>query len=207
MISNKVYVNNMGKGREETFAEMDRFCSYVKLPQKSKLQIRLLTEELLGMVAQIGGDFDAEYQIEYQNSICRICLTAELKNPDIQKRENLLKASTDGKNAAAKGIMGKIKDIVEMYRYSYNNAVDDSEDIGLSDYASIAMHSMLSSVKGNSFSLVEYKGAIAGKKDSECVEEWDELERSIVANIADDVSVGIRNDRVEIVISKKMKSV
>ena len=34
-------------------------------------------------------------------------------------------------------------------------------------------------------------------------EAWDELEKSIIANLADDVLVGVRKDKVEILIIKK----
>ena len=34
-------------------------------------------------------------------------------------------------------------------------------------------------------------------------EDWDELEKSIVANIADDVKIGIAGQDVEMVITKK----
>ena len=35
-------------------------------------------------------------------------------------------------------------------------------------------------------------------------EEWDELEKSVIANIADDVEIGISGNTVEMVVYKKM---
>ena len=61
MITNKISVNNKGVGRDEVFSEIERFSDYLGLSEKNSLHIRLLTEETLGMVAQIGGDFDAEF--------------------------------------------------------------------------------------------------------------------------------------------------
>ena len=49
------------------------------------------------------------------------------------------------------------------------------------------------------WSFNQYKENI-GKDD----EHWDELEKSIVANLADDVQVGIMNDSVEMIIYKKI---
>ena len=34
-------------------------------------------------------------------------------------------------------------------------------------------------------------------------EEWDELEKSVVAKLADDITVGVKNGKVELVIKKK----
>ena len=42
------------------------------------------------------------------------------------------------------------------------------------------------------------------KNDPAAREEWDELEKSVVKNVADDVKVYIRNGVVEMVILKKL---
>ena len=42
----------------------------------------------------------------------------------------------------------------------------------------------------------------ARKKSEEMEEAWDQLEKSIVANVADDVRVGVRGDIVELTISR-----
>ena len=34
-------------------------------------------------------------------------------------------------------------------------------------------------------------------------EEWDELEKSVIANLADDVTVGVLNGKVDMVVRKK----
>ena len=49
------------------------------------------------------------------------------------------------------------------------------------------------------------RGLESMKQDNvEPEEAWDELEKSIVANIADDVLVGIKNNTVELIIKKKL---
>ncbi|MBQ6123248.1 MAG: hypothetical protein IJI59_16145, partial [Clostridia bacterium] len=41
------------------------------------------------------------------------------------------------------------------------------------------------------------------RADSDNAEEaWDELEKSIVAKLADDIVVGVKGDRIDLVISK-----
>jgi hypothetical protein len=57
--------------------------------------------------------------------------------------------------------------------------------------------------------LTNYREAMRNAEDQDFLEdeeespdEWDELERSIIANIADDVHVGIQKDKVEIVVFK-----
>ena len=48
---------------------------------------------------------------------------------------------------------------------------------------------------------VDFRDTVSEAKDEE---EWDELEKSIVANLADEISIGIKKNRVEMVIYKKI---
>ena len=50
------------------------------------------------------------------------------------------------------------------------------------------------------WSFCDYKKSLAGSSPDE---NWDELEKSIVANLADEVKVGIRDNTVELIIDKK----
>jgi hypothetical protein len=55
------------------------------------------------------------------------------------------------------------------------------------------------------WSLDTYKGSVESSidKDEAAKEAWDELEKSIIASIADDVKVGVSGNTVELVIEKK----
>ena len=55
-----------------------------------------------------------------------------------------------------------------------------------------------------SWSLQEYKNALENSKgkSKEAATAWDELERSIVSSIADDVSVRITRSNVDMIIKK-----
>ena len=121
-----------------------------------------------------------------------------------EKRNSLIEVSTSGKNAAAKGIMGKLKEIVELYWLGYNDGVEDSTGIDFSTYTGMAMSTMSSTAGSTRWTLSDYRSKIECQKDSGKGEEWDELEKSIVANIADDISIGIKGETVMIVITKEM---
>ena len=204
MITNKVYVNNRGVGRNESLNETERMSDYLKLPRKSRLHIRLLTEEMLGMISEIGGDFDAEFWAEYEGGLCCICLEAEINKMSSEKRNALINISTSGKNAAAKGIMGKLKEIMELYWLGYKNGVENSKGIDFTSYSGMAASTMLSTPGSTHWTLSDYKSNIERQKESGKSEEWDELEKSIVANIADDISVGVKGETVNLVITKKL---
>ena len=57
------------------------------------------------------------------------------------------------------------------------------------------------------WSMEDYRKALQQNKDSNegMMHAWDELEKSIVASIADDVIVGVKNNRVQMTIIYKLK--
>lgn len=59
---------------------------------------------------------------------------------------------------------------------------------------------------GLMWSLQIYRDRISAEADHsdepEISEAWDELQRSIIANLADDVQVGIRGGRVKMIVSR-----
>ncbi len=57
------------------------------------------------------------------------------------------------------------------------------------------------------WSMTQYEKALAygvDRKDEKAIKAWDELEKSVVAHVADDVKVSIRNQQVEMTIIKKL---
>ncbi|MBR6547911.1 MAG: hypothetical protein IKT68_00050, partial [Clostridia bacterium] len=49
------------------------------------------------------------------------------------------------------------------------------------------------------WSLNQYKNTV----DADQAEAWDELEKSVIASVADDILVGVKGNRADIVIVKK----
>ena len=47
----------------------------------------------------------------------------------------------------------------------------------------------------------KYKNDVANVREDN-PDDWDELEKSIIANIADDVEVGVKRDGVELAVHK-----
>lgn len=204
MVTKRIPVGSSGKGRDELLCEIDSFSSQVELSAKERVQLRLLTEEMLGMVATISGDFVADCWLEWNGAGYKIFLSAQTKM-SLQKREELLKTSTTGKNTAYSGVMDRIREEMEIYRLSLEESAEDSTGI---DYG---VESLIGSDGADpktpkEWRLSAYKGDLARRTDSERIAAWDELEKSIVANLADDVSVGIRSNRVEMVITKSLSA-
>ena len=74
MTTDKIMVYSEGPGIDKALAETERFAQYEKLGEKDGLYLRLLSEEMLGMVRGITGGFEGQFWLEGGDGECRICL-------------------------------------------------------------------------------------------------------------------------------------
>ena len=202
MKTDVIRINPTGEGIRNVLTETEKAAAYRGLDAKQTLRLRLLAEEMTGMLQTIVKETELRYWVESEGNAFSLHLcTQVLMNSDL--REELLKTSTSGKNAAAKGFMGRIRDIFTRmcdttdtdtlaveYGYSYVDVTgfDASRDM--------SPNAML-----YGWSLREYRSAVEARRDEEA-DKWDELERSITAKLADEVKIFIRGNTVEMVIEK-----
>lgn len=204
MKSSTCQIDRNGFGREQVFCTVEKVAAYCDLEKKQALQLRLLAEELVGVLLGIAGNINATFWLEETDGLFQLYLVSDASLSS-KMRDDLLEVSTSGKNEAAKGIMGKIRTI-------YENYVLENEELKEDRNASL-VHPSLLGLESPSYpvpngwviwSLQNYKGEVSKEKEMYQT-EWDELEKSIVANLADDITVGIQNGKVEIVVSKRFK--
>ena len=194
-------VNSKGEGIDEALRQTELVAESYHLSDKQTLQLRLLGEEMMGMLRAVTGEMAADYWIEEENGRFALCLSADTKMY-IDKRDKLIALSSSGKNAAATGFMGKLRAMLDAVATPEAEGLPSSLDLGMTAMdaaSSIWMwHSM------STWSMATYKAALEERKDTEgeAKEAWDELEKSIVANLADEVKVAVKGNNVEIVIYK-----
>ena len=215
MQTDKVLVTSTGEGYEAALEEGAKYAAYVGLDEKQALRLRLLIEETLGMVNAITGDFRAQLWLESKpEKTSLIHLNAKTKM-NFSKMHGMIDVSTDKKNAAGKGFMGKIRELVENSIYNADEASRLQTMYGgvPLTYGTMGMCDVetASNIKSCVFlwSLKRYKDSIGesmenGTSGEAAEEAWDELEKSIVASIADDVRVAVTGDTVELIIEKQM---
>lgn len=198
MKSDIIHVTNTGEGTEEALAQADACAVFKSLSKKDALHLRLLTEEMMSLVRALTGEKEADFWIEEENGNFRLNLkTLTIMNSKM--REQLLKSSTSGKNTAAKGLLGKLRDLLE-------RSMEPADDTLTNYYPGGWMYagtdpSTISMASADVWSFNQYRESV--KKNSDALEEWDELEKSILAKIADEICVNIKNDMVLITIYKK----
>ena len=174
------------------------------LDRKQVCRLRLLAEETCGILRGISGVVEADYWLENEGKSFEIHLKSDVQLSE-EVRKQFLAISSSGENAAAKGFMGRLKVMIAEALFSNGDSTDSLLISGLS-MGLMSMASPSSMGAGGmsyAWSLSKYKDE--AKKDEES-EAWDELEKSIVANVADEVSVKILGTSVEIIVNKTFES-
>ncbi len=202
---NKIAVNNHGIGLDDVRREVEKYAEYQGLGKKDTLRLCLLAEEMMGMVQGIVGSFVAYFWIEGGRREGNLHLDAYV-DMDTSKKEGLLSMSGSGKNMAARGIMGKIRDVVENFMLNYEEVSRYASQNGIDLFSYDEYGTMYAGMDwaSKSWSLGRYRDSVeAHRMEDDGAQAWDELEKSIVAKLADDVRVGVRSNHVEVVIQKK----
>ena len=197
MKSNVCKIDNGTKDLEAILNESERVAEYNNLTHKQSLQLRLICEEIDGMLPNIIDEFSGELWIEFEKEICKVNVSLKFDEFTAEKKKELVSVAKNKKNAAAVGIVGKIRSAIE------NVFLDDSNYTGF-DLAAESYHFSTEyfnhADKSYLWSLDQYRNTVKKENKSE---DWDELEKSVLASVADDVIVGVKGRQADIVIVKK----
>lgn len=194
--SNEIHLISNGEDMNEVLNEAAEFSKNINLSNKDALRVRLLTEETMGMIKTLTGEVELNLSFLAQPDECIIRVETDTDMSAL-KKDDLLSVSSTGENVLAKGIMGKIRDVFET---AFMMPLGD-------DFADYAPSSLMDGMTMNMYSghlmdvvywnLESYKSNVQANVESpEQSDRWDELEKSIVSNIASDVQVGVKNGHV-----------
>lgn len=198
MKTDVIVVSSSGSRMETALKQVEKVAVYQELSPRAALQLRLLTEEMMGLMRGITGETEGEFWIENQEDNYQLHLVTETRLTS-EKRAMLLSASTSGKNESARTLMGWLRDV-------FDRSTDED----------VAMYANPTAVPGMEYtaapldwewSMQRYQQELTEAKgtDAAAQEAWDQLEQSVVAHVADDVKVSIRGLRAELIILKKLK--
>ena len=199
MKTDEITVDSRGARMETALAQAEKMAVYKGLARKEALSLRLLTEEMLGLMRALTGESEGIFWIEDEEGEYRLHLRVRTRL-NSEERAKLLAVSSSGKNESAKGLMGRLRDF-----FDWGSDADIANYSGPLLMPEMYENSSLPSLDWE-WSMVRYEEALNTRMadaDEAAKEAWDELEKSVVTHVADDIRVGIRNGNVEMVILKK----
>jgi hypothetical protein len=188
----------LNNGRAETYEKalsiIDDMAAHNGLAHREALLLRLIAEETLGLQKNILGCNEGEFYAENDGMQYAVHLRADMKINEVE-REEFMNAATDRKNSAYQGFKGKLRMIADaMSNDELNDYAYAGIDAGIASSGEFWMPTTVSSA----WSYTKYRNGL-DKQSS----EWDELEESILAKVADEIVVAVRNRMAEIVVVKK----
>ena len=198
MKTDVISVSSRGSRMESALLQADKVAAYKGLSAKDALHLRLLAEEALGLMRSITGETDGLFWIEDRDDEYELHLQVQAALSE-DRRARLLSVSSSGKNESAKGLMGRLRAFFDW---------DSDEDTAAC--SSLFLPDMLESSSPMldwEWSMKRYESILSSRivQDAPGAQEaWDELEKSVVKNVADDVKVYIRSGTVELVILKRL---
>ena len=197
MKSNICKIEKGTRDLDAILKESERVAECNGLSHKQSLQLRLLCEEIDGMLPNIIDDFEGELWIDFEDGECKVNVSIKIPEFNTDKKEELIGIAKNKKNAAAVGIVGKIRDAIEDFFL-------DEERIKVVSLSSGTFGLGTGYSEGVDYSylwrLEQYRNSV--KKEGRA-EAWDELEKSVIASVADDVIVGVKGRQANIIIVKK----
>ena len=196
MKSNICYMEG-SNGQENVLTEVEKTATYCDLGHKDTLRLRLLAEELTGMTAKIIGSYHAAFWVEAHKKSFELHLGLDMKLSP-KDRQQILSIAQKKTPSAPVGIMDRIRLFFEhcVSSYEETGAYCTSNGINMG-----TMGEMFSSstMEGSSltWSLNQYTNNL---KEENNREAQDGLEQSIVASLADDILVKVKEGHTEILV-------
>ena len=192
MKTDVISVSSSGARMAEALQQIEKAAAYKGLTGKNALHLRLMTEEMMGLMRSITGETEGEFWMEDSKGIYELHLRVE-NTMGAYQRQQLINASSSGKNEAPRGLMGRIRAFFE--------PSDDASFAGL-----ILPGSSPQAYSSFTWTMEDYRDQLRerGKNDTGLQDAWDEMEKSVIAHVADNVKVSIHGDSAELILIKCM---
>lgn len=202
MKSETVRINNK-ENMDAVLVAADAFLQRLSLSKKDALHMRLIVEETVGMLAAMVGTYQAKIYLEGDDKECSVFVSAST-DMDLEKKKELLSVSSSGKNASIKGFMSKIGDMIEngFLHLDGSSSVQMAYGGTMLGYG-YSDPGTLNAISGMDAELIwtleAYRQHLPKREGTE---ETETLEKSIVANLATNIIVGVRKDDIKMQIIK-----
>lgn len=175
---------------ERALTEIDNFSAFYEMDSEQAKTLRLIGEELLGMVDGVLDITNGRFWIEGGDDEVLVRLAAEAILGTVAKDE----LDQVSKNAEYKGFGGFIKktidNIGELFR-------DSGASMGTISESEFGVTGSIITQNEVNWSLSKYQDSL--DRDMKAG-SWDELEMSVLKKFSKDIKISYRNDRVDIIV-------
>ena len=200
MTTAKLWISDAVRRNSDANEIMKEFAAKNGITGKDYYHLGLLTEEVLGMANQILHVYDGELWVEGTAAGYEIILEAAVHEKNGGKAVP---------TASPEGFMAKIAEMLNC-SYMFENIMEMPEDLAgmLPDYMSYGIREKKEAQAwAGRWSLSAYRDNLRNRQGENPKAEpaLDELEKSIVAHLADEVTIGIHGHRIRLVISKNIR--
>lgn len=204
MVSDKFMVNSDAERMAASRYATESFAWKAKLDKRNTLRLDLLVEETLGMVKATLEEFYGQLWFVEKDGVCEIHLEVTGDMDSGRKRE-LIDLSSSGTNAAARGFMSRVGEVITSILHGLGNSIDM---YGQETIRYGVVHTPYTAAPGMDmtpiWTLQSYRSDLEQARDRDrAAEALEDLEKSIVASLADDIVVGVKGDRVDMIITRK----
>ena len=196
MITSKLWISSTVRRNSDAMEILREFAEKNGITGNDFIHLCLLTEETLGMANHMLQVYDGELWLEGTASGYEIILEADVHGRDGEAAPA----------ASPEGFMAKIAEMLNC-SFMFENIAEMPENLAgmLPDYMSYGIREGKEArAWAGKWSLSAYRQNLRKQQEDnrEVDPALDELEKSIVAHLADEVTVGIHGHRIRLVISK-----
>ena len=194
----KLWISDTIRRNSDVNEILREFAEKNRIEGKNYSHLCLLAEETLGMVSQMLDVYDGQLWLESTPAGYEIILEAEV-------HEN--RNGKDIPTVSPEGFMAKVA-VMMNCSYMFESIAEMPEELAgmLPDYMSYGLReSKDSPAWAGRWSLSAYRYQLMKHREEKTAAgiALEELEKSIVAQLADEVTIGIHGHRIRLVISKR----
>ena len=203
MKTGTIHVNNRGEGIAEALTEVEFAANRSGMGDRAARRLRLIAEEMLEMVHNITGEFEADFSAAIDDARCELKLWADTTK--FFGRDASIKNESEAWHT--QGVSGKLRG---MMQGGFSNLQENEEElaqIGIrrADAGILKELGRSGSEEAYVWTLESYGLSAFDAMTMDNDESWAELGRSIIASLADDIRVYVFKDSIELTVLKDLK--
>lgn len=203
MKTETIHINNQGDGIAEALTEVEFAANRSGMGDRTAQRVRLIAEEMMEMVDNITGTFEADFSAAIDDAKCELKLWANKG-----KSDGIASQDASGLTALhSEGVTGKLRSLLQSRFSDLRENEEELEAIGIrrADASLLREAGHPESEDAYVWTMEAYGLSAFDALTLDNDENWAELGHSIIASLSDDICVYIFQDKVELTVIKENK--